>query len=102
MVGSPLVALLGCSYASNVLELRLYRGFAWPLSPVEVRIHTSGGALAYVRQLVPPSRVFTVMFYVKEPQVAVEVYIGGTLALKAELPLTGTHASDCRPAGGQP
>ena len=87
--GSPYAALLGYSYSQGTLELRLYRGFAYPLADVEVRVTTPSGALAYVRQRVPPSREFTVTFQVEEPEAVVEVYVGGVLALKTALVLAG-------------
>jgi hypothetical protein len=87
--GNPYAALLGYSYSGGTLELRLYRGFAWPLAQVEVRVSTPSGALMYVRQRVPPSREFTVSFHVEEPEALVEVFVGGELVLKTTLALTG-------------
>jgi len=88
-VSEPGVALLSYRYSDGTLELRLYRGFAWPLAQVEVRVTTPSGALTYVRQRVPPSREFTVTFHVEEPEALVEVYVGGTLALRKTLVLEG-------------
>jgi len=87
--GNPYAALLGYTYSSGTLELRLYRGFAHPFAQVEVRVTTPSGAQTYVKQRVPPSREFTVSFYVEEPEVLVEVYIGGKLTLKTTLMLAG-------------
>jgi hypothetical protein len=36
--GNPYAALLGYTYSSGTLELRLYRGFAHPFAQVEVRV----------------------------------------------------------------
>jgi len=87
--GNPYAALLGYTYSSGTLELRLYRGFAHPFAQVEVRVTTPSGALSYVRQRVPPSREFTVSFHVEEPEALIEVYVGGQLALRTTLALTG-------------
>jgi hypothetical protein len=87
--GNPYAALLGYSYSGGTLELRLYRGFAWPLAQVEVRVSTPSGALMYVRQRVPPSREFTVSFHIEEPEALVEVFVGGELVLRTTLVLTG-------------
>ena len=87
--GDPRVTLLGYRYSGGTLELRLYRGFAWPLAQVEVRVTTPSGALAYVKQRVPPSREFTVFFHVEEPEALVEVYVEGVLTLRKTLVLGG-------------
>jgi len=86
---SPYAALLSYSYLDGKLELRFYRGFACPLAQVEVRVTTLSGAQTYVKQRVPPSREFTVSFYVEEPEVLVEVYVGDKLTLKTTLMLAG-------------
>jgi len=87
--GNPYAALLGYTYLSGTLELRLYRGFAHPFAQVEVRVTTPSGAQTYVKQRVPPSREFTVSFYVEEPEALVEVYVGDKLTLKTTLMLAG-------------
>jgi len=87
--GNPYTALLGYTYSSGTLELRLYRGFAHPFAQVEVRVATPSGTLSYVKQRVPPSREFTVSFHVEEPEALVEVYVGGELALRTTLVLEG-------------
>jgi hypothetical protein len=87
--GGPYAALLGYSYSNGILELRFYRGFAKPLAPVEVRVAAPSGAVAYVRQRVPPSREFAVTFHLDEPEAIVEVYVGGEFALRKTLVLAG-------------
>lgn len=83
------IALLGYSYSGEILTLQLYRGYAWPLAPVEVRLQAPSGQLAYIRQRVPPSHTFTVNFYVKAPEVTVSILVGGRVVLRRTLELGG-------------